>query len=165
MTANESETQGDPLKLRSPLIVFFALLAVSVLPPAEARGSSRPRQAEVPYQSAAVGANLITPDPAANQTQAYAYDCGRGIGCVLFRVKPGERSASFEVRDATGLPVYAEASSVGETLGKFCGKSMKPIDVRGVSTVFITILGGNCLDLMPSAPTTGTVQATFFTGT
>ncbi len=148
---------------RTVLLIVAVVLSFSVIVPARARGSSEPREAEAPYQSAAPGGNLITPDPAASQTQAYAYDCGWGIGCVLFRVRPGERSASFEVRDATGLPVYAEASSVSEILGTFCGKSTKPIDVRGVSTVFITILAGNCPDLMPSAPTTGTVHATFFT--
>lgn len=144
-------------------VLLMLVLSFSVIVPAVARGSSRPRGAEAPYQSAAAGASLITPDPAANQIQAYAYDCEKGIGCVLFRVKRDERFASFEVRDATGLPLYAEASSVSERLGMFCGKSTKPIDVRGVSTVFITILAGNCPDHMPSAPTAGTVHARFFT--
>lgn len=157
--------QGGLILKRTVLVILVVLMNWSAMVSAQAGGLSRARQAEAPYQSAAAGINLITPQPEPTQTQAYAYDCGRGIGCVLFRVKPGERFASFEVRDATGLPVYTEAASVGETLEVFCGKSTKPIDIRGVSTVYITVLAGNCPDLMPSAPTTGTVHATFFTRT
>lgn len=89
------------------------------------------------------------------------------IGAVRFD-GGSERFVSAEVVDATGLPVSAEVVQLGDpdqpplVAKSFCGKTTRPVKVRpGIPVHVYVYFGEGCGGQPVSAPTTGTITATF----
>jgi len=95
-----------------------------------------------------------------------------GVGCVLFFTRPTERQVTVKVTDMSGQPVYAtvvqnKGNPGGYGLqqatvkGEFCGKTKKPISIKGGQRVAVYLYEGPGPDGCPGIATQGTVKATF----
>jgi hypothetical protein len=99
---------------------------------------------------------------AVNVPGLFAGRCGdESTGCPRVRLKRNERWVSLEVKDVTGLPVYAYAFVVGgDPVGEACGRTEKPFYAFAYE-IEIYISTGVCYGTTtPSIPTTGEVVVT-----
>ena len=138
------------------LTLSIALSLVLGLSAGSAADSSR-REIEIPYQTPVLGASTRV-------TDAYYYDCLKGIGCAFVQVKNDDRDVMLEVKDASGLPVHASVYKFrsGKHYGDFCGATKKPLVVKPGMNLVVHVKAGTCADgTTPSAPTTGVVKAVF----
>ena len=106
-------------------------------------------------------------------TASTYYTCMYEYGCVDFSTYGGERSVTFNIKDAAGLPVYAQVGQWvvaapnnyidDEDMVSFCGKTTRPFRIdpkKGDLTVFIWEAGGP-VPACPGVATAGDVTATF----
>ena len=90
-----------------------------------------------------------------------------GADYARFRAVRGERSVTLEITDESGFPASGHVHIDLDGDGKldrqvdFCGKTSKPIAVRGGSVVEVGTIFGTCEDGSPSIVTEGTITATF----
>jgi hypothetical protein len=116
--------------------------------------------------------DYMTPAPAIMPVHPYgAAVCNRGgalggnRGCVDFTpISITERWLSVEISDASTLPVPAFLQWADADIDEwipFCGRTTKPLKVKGSVTVWIFAYRAANLPLCPGTATTGEVRATF----
>ncbi len=128
--------------------------------PGSASSEPQGRTISEAYQAPALGAALTV---AGYNASAYSWNCDRRQGCVTLLRKKNERFVSLKIKDSTGMPAFVQVFDVGEPIAEFCGETTKTLDVRHSGILFAYIVGGTCADGSPSTPTTGVLEATFFT--
>ncbi|MDQ3878317.1 MAG: hypothetical protein M3290_08225 [Actinomycetota bacterium] len=146
------------MKRSIAVALLGALMTLTSSAGATAAQQQGGRIVEAPYQTPVAG---ITVKPA--DTRAYYYDCLDGIGCALIKVQRGERHVSLEIVDASGMPAWADVYVTPGFgwVGEFCGKTTKPINVKGDAEVLVHVQSGACADGTPAVATHGVVRATF----
>lgn len=144
--------------MKRMLTLSIALSLVLGLSASSAADSSR-REIEIPYRTPVLGASTSV-------TDAYYYDCLKGIGCAFVQVKNDDRDVMLEVKDASGLPVHASVYKFrsGKHYRDFCGSTKKPLVVTPGMNLVVHVKPGTCADgTTVSTPTTGVVKAVFTT--
>jgi hypothetical protein len=149
------------MKKFSLLLALVLVAATPLTDAAEARRKrAKPRVVSLEY----TGTQGFQIGYAESPGSAYVGRCDPESepGCVRIVMKNNERSLHLEVLDATGLPVNAYVwGPNGDELATVCGKTTKRIRAAGFVDVWPT--GGSCWEeLQPSAPTTGTIEATIY---
>lgn len=146
--------------MRRTSILLVAAVLGGVLASAPAEGA-RPKVRKASEAYTATQAVMVGFDPL---PQGYVGDCDPTAdeGCVRFELKPKERYFTLEVKDQTGLPVYAAVFAPdGSDVGDVCGRTEEPLPAPG-GYVDVWLTSGNCYGTQsPSVPTTGTVEASF----
>lgn len=85
-----------------------------------------------------------------------------GANWTTFKARGAEKWVSLTVRDLTGEPVLAHVYFQFEgPAAVFCGSTAKPIRIPPSGTISVGAMGGTCENGDVSAPTSGTVEATF----
>lgn len=145
---------------RSSIALLALLVSLAWLQSSPAAGrpiDTEQRVVEREYRSPALG---VFAGPA--NSGAWYFDCEEQVGCVIFRARSGEKYLSVEVRDISGLPVYARVMTPGgHLIADVCEQTERPLKLRGTSEVVIHLVPGLCRDGRPSSPSLGTVVATF----
>lgn len=151
-------------KLAATTVAALLVFAGTAAPSAGA--ARRTREMALPYVGPAYGVSISTPLP--SSTLAGYCDPGSSEvpsnGCVRFPIKKGDRSVAVRIDDASTLPVLGVAvDSHGGVLGLFCGATDAPLRLPAdAAHVDVWAVAGNCPTVaQPSAPTTGTITATF----
>jgi hypothetical protein len=153
------------MRLRIPVVVAVAGVLVAGIvwsQAAEARSASRTAVAS--YSSPAIG--LL------GQGGFGQCDGEDGVGCVLFFTRPAESHVTVKITDMSGQPVYGTVVQSttnpggyglvqGTQRGAFCGKTKKPIAIKGGQRVAVYLYEGPGPDGCPGLATQGTVKATF----
>jgi hypothetical protein len=140
---------------RIGLIVVPALVAMAALAPAATGAPNKGRIEEGKYMLGGVQGVLGLSAAGQEDLGAVRFDGGR------------ERYVSVVVLDTAGRPVLAELTQdyngdSGPELSKvFCGATDQPVRIRPGVETRVYLYAGTCEDGSVSAPTTGTVRATF----
>jgi hypothetical protein len=96
--------------------------------------------------------------------QDVAVGTGGGLGVenpqVRFRTQPVYRTVSLRIADQSATKVWAVAWQGQRTVGVFCGKTSKPLAIRGSKPVTVALFDA-VTDRGFSIVTHGTVTATF----
>jgi hypothetical protein len=150
---------------RKIVVLLIGPLVVGILlGQAAARPAKRVRTQA--YMSPAVGVTPVHPYGTAVCNQGGV--AGGNRGCVTFVARPVERFVSIEIVDTTGLPVPAfiqwDEEDNLDKLVPFCGKTKKPLLIRGTVTVWLYPYRSPNLPMCAGTATTGEVTATFIEG-
>lgn len=134
------------------LVLVGSLLLATVAVPARAGDAEKTRT---------VSGTYLVPS-----IRAFSCQETNGIGCVKFLPRRGERFIHVEVRDASGMAVYAYVNQdstndgVSDIDGAICGRTQFPL--RIVPQVPVRVFVLPTYTMCPGAfATHGTVEATF----
>ena len=169
MVSGEATQGGKTSRARETDMrkIFGCFLMVSVVvagfggSPVKAKKKDARRVVVSHYNGPAIG------------TPSTYYACVPSFGCVDFSPYRGERSVSFDIQDAAGLPVYAQVGQwvlaepnnyiADKDMMSFCGKTTRPFRIdpkKGDLVVYIWGASGPVPDC-PGVATFGDVTATF----
>lgn len=147
---------------------FLLLALVTASPTPSAAAAYRGRAVSLAYTGPALGVST----PRLSFLHDQCTKASPAPGCVVARIRPGERFVSVAVRDEAGgglvgASVWVESSDGHfDILGTVCGDSMEvPLEIpRGYEFVEVHVETGTCSgDVRPSLPTTGSVDLWFST--
>lgn len=147
-------------RARWSVLVLLAVASIVFAPVAQG-SPKQSRVEEYPYDSPAAGIH----GPVANLSFWNCNVNGSRIGCAQLHLGSADRTLAVEVNDATGQPVTfvvrsGDPAGVGSTvLYEGYGKTERPLRIRGVGSVFVT-LHASAEPGQPSIPTHGLIQAT-----
>lgn len=146
--------------MRRTSILLVAVVLGGALTSAPAEGA-RPKVRKASEAYTATQAVMLGFNPL---PEGYVGDCDPTTdqACVRFEIGPKERYFTLEVKDVTGLPVYAAVFAPdGSDVVDVCGRTDEPVAAPG-GYVDVWLTSGNCYGTQtPSVPTTGTVEASF----
>lgn len=152
--------------MKKLFVSIGATLLVTAGAASPAGAGRGPREVALPYVGPAYAVSVSTPLP--SFTMAGYCDPGTthppSNGCARFSVNRNDLFLSLRIDDLTAQPVLGAAvDSNGAVLGLFCGATEKPFRIpSGAAYVDVWAVAGNCPSVaQPSAPTTGTITATF----
>lgn len=149
-----------------------ASLAISVILVSATAASSRPaaplssggRQEEAARQIASGAARSETERYELGNAGAIFSSSGTLEGASATNVvfaAPAANSGTFEISDATGAPVFAQAVQEGNVIASFCGTTTSALTLDPKAPVTVWLHAGRCLDARPAVVSAGTVTATF----
>ena len=125
------------------------VVAVSILPAAEAKKAKRVTRTETHDYSASGGFEAVA---------VTTTICAQESACLVLTPKRKEKYVSLQIADTSGTPAPFSVS-VNEASSVHCGETFQPVFTNGEREIPVTILGAS--QACSGVGTTGTVTATF----